>query len=493
MKKLAILLPYQQKILNETHAVSVWEKSRRIGLSWAAACKATLHAGAGLGNVYYQAYNQDMTQTFIADVADWAKTMDIACSEVEEGFIENEREQILRYRVTFNSGKYVQALPSTPRVLRSKGVTGDIYILDEAAFCDDLDELLKAAMAMTVWGGQVMIISTHNGADNPFANLVDDIRSDRQQYALHRITLDDAIAQGLAQRIFQKTKRKWFEGADQQWRDEIIALARSADDIDEEFLCIPKQSGGAYFSRALIESRMHPAAVMRFNGSADFNMLPEHIRAADMRDWLQENLQPLVAELTLEQRHFIGMDFARSGDLSVITPMAQEDNLHLRVPFMLEMHNVPHMQQLQALRFIIDRVPRFTGGAIDAGGNGSYIAEAAHDAYGSKIEQLKFTENWYRENMPKYKAAFEDATITIPKHAGLLDDHRAFKLIRGVPRLPQGKTDKSGERHGDGAIACALAFYAANADYVPMIFLSGGQKTAASAIMSDLNHMSMPQ
>ena len=37
-------------------------------------------------------------------------------------------------------------------------------MIDEAAFHDDLPELLKAALAFTMWGGVVRVISTHNGA-----------------------------------------------------------------------------------------------------------------------------------------------------------------------------------------------------------------------------------------------------------------------------------------------------------------------------------------
>ncbi len=50
---------------------------------------------------------------------------------------------INQFRITCSSGKHIIALSSNPRVLRSKGKSGDVVILDEAAFCDDLEELLK--------------------------------------------------------------------------------------------------------------------------------------------------------------------------------------------------------------------------------------------------------------------------------------------------------------------------------------------------------------
>jgi len=110
-------------------------------------------------------------------------------------------------------------------------------------------------------------------------------------------------------------------------------------------------------------------------------------------------------------------------------------------------------------------LPRFAGCSIDAGGNGGYIAEEARDAWGEfMVDEVHFTEQFYREEFPKYKAGFEDRTITIIRHDDVLEDHRAIKIVRGVPRLPEGKTDKKGERHGDSAIAGLLADYRSRQD-----------------------------
>ena len=54
----------------------------------------------------------------------------------------------------------------TPR-LPLQGQPGDLAIVDEAAFVDDLGEVLKAAMAFRVWAGGAHVISTHNGEAMP--------------------------------------------------------------------------------------------------------------------------------------------------------------------------------------------------------------------------------------------------------------------------------------------------------------------------------------
>lgn len=94
-------------------------------------------------------------------------------------------------------------------------------VIDEAAFHESLDELLKAALALTMWGARVRIISTHNGVDNLFNQYIQDAREGRKDYSVHRITLDDAIAEGLYKRICYVTSQTWSAEAEKAWRDQL--------------------------------------------------------------------------------------------------------------------------------------------------------------------------------------------------------------------------------------------------------------------------------
>ena len=83
-------------------------------------------------------------------------------------------KQIKAFRIKFACGFQIIALPSRPRSLR--GMQGFV-IIDEAAFHEDLKELMKAAIALLIWGGRVLVISTHNGEDNYFNQLVKEARA----------------------------------------------------------------------------------------------------------------------------------------------------------------------------------------------------------------------------------------------------------------------------------------------------------------------------
>jgi phage FluMu gp28-like protein len=111
---------------------------------------------------------------------------------------------------------------------------------------------------------------------------------------------------------------------------------------------------------------------------------------------------------------------------------------------------------------------------MDARGNGQYLAETAMQRYGQRIRQVMLSPDWYRDNMPRYKAAFEDGTIEIPKDAAILSDHRALVMDKGIVKVPERRErDAAGrQRHGDSAIAGALASFASQQDVIEYDYLS---------------------
>lgn len=457
-----LLCTYQNAWLADKTQVKVWEKSRRIGASWVEALCSVLHAATkkkdGGQNTYYLSYNKDMTQQFIKDCAWWAKVIGVATGKIEEVVTDYDKD-VTFFRIRFASGCEVCALPSDARSLRSK--QGRV-IIDEAAFVDDLAELLKAALALLMWGGQVLVLSTHNGADNPFNELVLSIRKGEFNYTLHRTDLNNALAGGLYKKICQRTHAEWTQEAETVWRSDLIKLY--GDGADEELFCIPSLSGGVYLTTAVIESCMRSdIPVIRWKSPADNFVDWEAERSYQhTQEFCENHIKPLLLTLPQELCHFIGGDFGRSGDLSHFSPATEQHNLDLVPPFLLELRNCPHRTQEQILFYICDRLPRFTGGALDARGNGSFLAEAGRQRYGvNRFGEVMISESWYRETMPKLKSRIEDKTLLLPKDAHTLSDLRSLKVVRGVARVPdkRGK-DATGQRHGDAAVSLGMLIYA---------------------------------
>lgn len=466
----AVLLKYQQDWIADDSDLKVAEKSRRVGLTWAEASDNVLTASksrqAGGMNVYYIGYNMDMAIEYIEACAMWARAFNEAAGEIEVGeevFKDGDDEKHIKtYTIRFASGFRIVALSSRPANLRGKQ---GVVVIDEAAFHGALDELLKAALALLIWGGKVRVISTHDGDQNPFNELVNEIRAKKRAGTVHRITFDDAIADGLYRRVCLRQGKEWTQETEDAWRAAVYKFY--GDAATEELDVIPSQGSGAWLTTALIESRMFNAPVLRYSCPAGFEQQTDHSRYHLIQEWLELEVAPLLEALDPSLNSAFGQDFGRSGDLTVMVPAQIEQNLRRRIPFLVELRNMPHKQQYQIAEFIIKRLPRFHKGAVDARGNGHAVSEFLAQKFGyERIELVMLTEGWYRENMPPLKQSFEDDAIALPRDKDVLQDLRAIKVVKGVARLPDKKdTGKDGgQRHGDAGIAVALMHYASRQD-----------------------------
>ncbi len=474
-----VLINYQKKLLTTTaaNAVTVVEKSRRTGITWGAGADAVLTSAAekpaGGMDTLYIGYNLDMAREFIDVCAMWAKMFSEGASEIGDFLFddpEHPDKQIQAFRIRFAAGFEIVALASRPRSLRGRQ---GYVIIDEAAFHDDLAEVLKAAFALLIWGGKVLVISTHNGEGNAFNQLVKDIRGGRKPYALLRLDFDEALHDGLYERIAYVTGKAWSVEAEAKWRAEIIAFY--GDAADEELFCIPSEGEGAWLPAPLIEARAKQGVpVLRLQRDDAFTHWPQRLRERDILDWCERDLLPLLKDCDPTLSHYLGGDYGRISDLTVLWALAVTKTLRRVTPFVVEMRNVPFDCQLIVLKYICDRLPRFSASKHDATGIGFSTAEAAVQLYGElRTEAVMLNIPWYRENAQPLKTAFEDDWIEIPADADIASDLRLVVVKDGVAQIPRLKSGVHKNRHGDAAVALMLAYAATRAnvsiiDYTPV-------------------------
>ncbi|WP_046005794.1 terminase large subunit domain-containing protein [Pseudoalteromonas rubra] len=471
--KTDILFQYQRDWIDDDAIIKIAEKSRRTGLTFAEALDDVMSAVAETNaqNTYYLGSDKEMAKEFIDACAFWAQKLNMVMGQIEEGIFEDEDEDgtkksINTFEIKFpHSGKKIVALSSNPRTLR--GRQGNV-VIDEAAFHDRLDEVLKAAMALTMWGGKIRIISTHNGVDNQFNTLITQARRGEKNYSVHHIPIDKALKHGLYQRICLMSGRDWSQEREDEWLKEQVNFYATKEAANEELYCIPSQGAGQYLSRRMRERALtKDFSVVRFKAPDDFETWTEEQRVSEVDKWCETHLLPLLEKLNPDLSHAFGEDFARKGDLSVFSVGEIAQDTRLDVPLIVELRNVTYDQQRQIMFYITERLPRLRGLAFDATGNGGYLAEAAMLKYGTEmVDCVHLSQAWYREWMPKLKDYFEMANIFLPKDQDVLDDLGQIKLKDGVPQIDKGKTtDTSGEkRHGDSAVSIAMLVRAAEMD-----------------------------
>lgn len=475
-----LLLKYQSMFAaaEYRYTVRVWEKSRRIGATWGEAMNSVMRAAKRNGtDTWYVGYNKEMSYEFIREVGVMARAMSrvigSGVSEVEElevspdeGVVSSPRDQILSYRVHFDSGYRVTALSSKPTNFRGK--KGRV-IIDECAFMPSgLQEFLKAALALTMWGGTIALISTHNGEESEFNQICRDIRAGKLPYYLQRTTFDDAIGDGLYERVALMTGETPSDAGRIAWRDKILSIYGEA--ADEELFCIPSRSGTAYFSPTLIAARSHGGEVLTLTLDDEFLLLDEETRMERVRDWVAQKLMPMLVGLASREgrgRFFYGMDFGRHRDMGAIAILEELPDESRFIRAIVELYNCPYESQREIL-FAIAEALRVDGGCHDAIGNGDYMYEEASKNFGG-ILPIKATAAWYGVAFSKFRAEMQSGRLTLADDPNLADDLKKVKLIGGIPRIPEArskasdpsaKAGKNMMRHCEGAVSSLLAFWA---------------------------------
>ena len=340
---------------------------------------AAARKSAGGDNVYYIGDTKEKGLEAIGYCAKFARVIARAQGEgvtgVEEFLFEDQDEggktkHITAYRIRFASGFQVCALSSRPANIR--GLQGHV-VIDEAAFHPDVQGVLEAATALLIWGGQITIISSHNGKNNPFAQLCRDIEAGRYgaDAAVVTVTFDDAVTNGLYERVcFMKGTPPTAEGK-REWYSKIrnaYGVRKAA--MREELDAIPRDGSGVSLPGVWIENAMsEERPVVRLALDDDFVRKSEAERRSFVEDWIRREVEPALTLVDPKLQSVFAQDFARHRDFSVFGVGQIEPNLRRRVVFVVEMHKVPTRQQEQVIWHIIERLPRRCGGAMDATGS----------------------------------------------------------------------------------------------------------------------------
>jgi len=474
-----VLMRHQVEWLKIKASIKVVPKGRRTGITFCEALDDTVKASsrktAGGDNVYYIGDTKEKGLEFIGYCAKFARVIAQAqgqgVSGIEEFLFEDQDEKgntknITSYRIRFSSGFQITALSSRPANIR--GLQGKV-VIDEAAFHPDVQGVLDAATALLIWGGEIVIISSHNGKANPFNQLIKDIEAGRygDDAAVYTVTFDDAVANGLYERVcLMKGWEATAEGKAAWYAKIRNAYGVRKAAMREELDAIPRDGNGVCIPGVWIEAAMPTERpVLRLTLGDDFPHKPLAERDSFAKDWIERHLTQELSKLNKGNRCVFGHDFARHRDFSEIVPMEILPNLRRVVPFIVEMHNVPTRQQEQILWALIDGLPGGTTGAMDATGSGETLAEYTADKYGHRrIAQIKLNRAWYGTWMPKLIQGFEDGVIDLPRDDNVMQDLRAIEEIDGVPMVAavrkEDLKDPDLHRHGDTAIALALAWYA---------------------------------
>jgi phage FluMu gp28-like protein len=444
-------LPYQKEWINFDGRFALSEKSRRTGITYAEAYRMTRRHAAGLvkgKKSWFSSADISAGEEYIDYVEYFSKVLNIGAKYVGEVVIDKD-DDVTAHRVRFANGNEANAISSNPRRFRSKG--GDIT-LDEFAHHQEQEKMYTAAKPSIMWGNHVRIISTHNSDASYYNFLITEIKKGAEgtmkNWKLFKITIDDAIKQGLVDTILGHKATK--EEVANFLEDAFSGMTQEA--IDEEFYCIPRSSSNSHL------------------------LSYELINPIERDNILDELLLNITGDL------FVGMDIGRKNNPSVIWVNEKLGEM-LYARRVARLKNMPYSDQREILYGVLSH-KNFRRACIDATGIGNQLAEEAQKAYGAlRVEPVMFTSKVKEDLASTTYIMVEGRKVLIPRDKVVRDDLYSVKAVTTSAGNVRYEADQEKDgAHADHFWAFALANYAAKTNTGPLIITSGGRRKMESVL-----------
>jgi len=431
----AFFLPYQKRWIEDDSRLKIMEKSRQIGISWATAYSVVRRQARPDVRLDAWVSSRDAVQArlFLEDCRAFAKILNLAAQDRDERVVE-EMGRTSSGVLQMANGRRIHSLSSNPDA--QAGKRGH-RVLDEFALHPDPRKLYAVSYPGITWGGGLEIISTHRGSDNFFNTLVEEARhkGNRKDISLHRVTVVDAVEEGLLEKIQAKLNeddpRKRLD------RDEYLQFVRDgcADEESwrQEYLCDPADDATAFLPYDLI-------------ASCEYS--PEESGEVDNAE-LGKTRNPL----------YLGVDIGRERDLTVFWVLEMVSGIAFtRRSLCLE--QTPFSRQEEIFNHLLE-LPAMRRACIDQTGLGRQFAERTIERFGAyKVEGVNFTGPIKETLAYPVRTAFESGLLRIPADRHIRSDLRGIKKETTAAGHVRFTADRGKNGHSDRFWALALALHA---------------------------------
>ncbi len=432
-----ILLPYQQRWLNDKSQKKIWLAARQIGKSFALSMEAVVEGLEARCNNLILSSSERQSREVMQKVFSHLRYLRIRSEDV----IRAERES--REEVELPNGSRIISLPANPDTVR--GFSGNVF-LDEFAFHRDSEAIWRAMYPTVTRGYRVRVSSTANGKSNMFHRLWAEGGFSRHETSIH-----EAGAQGL--------------------EVDIEALRRgitSPDSWAQEFEC-------------------------RFLDEATAFVTYEMIRHCE-DEGAAKSLDTGLRRYDSNGEYYLGFDVARKGDLSIFWLWEKVGDVFW-TRMVKEMRDTPFAVQRDFLYGLLEPAhppsnsswglrpqPHVTAGirirraCIDSTGIGAQLAEEALQKFGPRVEAVSFTQKVKEDLAVTMRRKLEDRLVRIPADRDIREDFHSVKRIT----TPAGNVRFDAERtelgHADRFWAAALGLHAGSRQAPVIEFESAGAR-----------------
>ncbi len=457
------LTEYQRRWVNDKSRFKIGVVSRQGGKSFGTSLEAVDDCEDHRTKWVFLSAGERQSKELMNTASLHARAFGMAIDELESDLRFENDEKYKQLEIIFRNGSRIVGLPANPNTARGHSAN---ILLDEFAFHKDSRAIWKALFPTVTRGYKIRIISTFQGKNNKFYELMfssptlqrfngpdSEFVGEKGGWSKHLVNIYQAIRMGLSLRDDQ--------GAPCDPDDLRLAL-NDEDAWTEEYECVPSDEAHAYLSHDLISS----VEDSRLQVKPDWvDLLVEAARGLHeaSKGTFAQVTPPahILAGLEFEGELYAGFDVARQRDLSVVW-VDQKVGDVLKTVAIIEMRQTPFFVQ-KLVTFAIMMHPRFRRACIDETGIGADIAEACVDRFGAyRVEPVTFTQASKEALAGCIKQNFDDKKSAIPADPALrrsLHSVKRFATPTGHFRFDAERTDETG--HADHFWAKALATMAA--------------------------------
>lgn len=467
-------LPYQLRWIRDDSQLRIWEKSFRIGATWADAFK-NVRKRLRFANRDYLFASKDydsaleymqLCQQFCdvynltRNIISTGETLDEIPQHDSEGKPTGFTEKIKVAYIKFDNGSHIRAFSSNPNAMLVFG--GDVG-LDEYPRHQRAKELYDVAQARVTWGFDLGMWGSHKGNDTEFYLKAKVARAGGGGWSHHFTTIEDAVREGLVEKINQTRGTKFT-------REGFIADCknRAGDEAvyQEAYMCNPQGSAMRIVPWSQIElcladysiERQHLEAshIVEMFGPAVAGESAKKAREERIWNYLAASFPQLLAA---RRRHNLGYDIAASGqgDLAAVN-IDSKDQGAAWLRGLLTWRTEDWSFHGAALRFFMRRLSAVRGAGDETGLGrqtcwelatefpGQFLpvnfASEKHDMFASTMNRLSSAEKRFPRNQPDIAA-----------------DYFCFSKVHNGNKwvFTAGKNELNKASHGDIATAGALA------------------------------------
>ena len=444
------LLPYQKRWILDPSEKKLWVKGRQTGGTFTESLDETM-IGLGIPGLdqWWISRDDKQSREFIRYVSTWVQLINAIAwrlgmkgtklyglkeamrPAINETEYINYNKQVMARIVQFSNGSRICALTSNPDAAR--GNHGNLGI-DELAAHKDQERLFRVAKPIITTGGNLKIISTHDGP-GVFNDLVKECEEgdNKKGFSLHKVTIVDAVEQGYVKMVVNPVRQRLHKKplTDDEWLQQIRDGCLDEIEWQQEYMCICVEEAYALLPIPLIATAERP-----------------------------DNELYHSEEFFAGSPTYMGMDIGRHRDLTVFWVATRVgDILYTREIKCLD--QCDYDSQEHALNELMKRY-RITHACIDETTKGQMLAERAVSRWGEMIiTAVNVNQSTKGRLAPLMKAAFERRLIRIPIDQELREDlHRVEKQVgeNGVIRYHAPSTrDGHSDRFFAGALMLAAA------------------------------------